>query len=151
MADSTRAPRGGSTALAALIHENRRVLELRLATASQLANVTGDIDGVGAVRGFLRDWHVIAIEDHLRSATSLHVVGTHDMRSWITSDLLVLNPDRSLVRTRNSIYGLGLAAETDLSAAHLMTIVGALKAWGLVDRYGLGLIRFEDSEADPDA
>jgi len=151
MSDSPGAPRGGSIALAGLIRENRHIIELRLATAAELTELTGEVEIVGRVKGFLRGWHVIAIDDHLRCATSLHVVGTYEMRSWITSDLLVLSPDRSLARTRNSTYGLGLAAETDLSAAHLVTIAGALKAWGLVDRYGLGLIRVDESEADSDA
>ena len=125
--------------LADLIREHRHMIELRLATPSELSAITGDVDVI-AYKGFVRGWQMIAIRDHLKDVTSLHVVGSFAMRSWITSDVLVLARDKSFVRTRNSVYALGKRAEADLSIAHLRTVARALRAWGLVDKYGLRLI-----------
>jgi hypothetical protein len=130
--------------LADLIRSNRHIIELRLASPADLASITGDVATVPVVKGFLRGWQIIAIRDHRENAASLHMVGSFAMRSWITSDLLRLTPDRSLVRTRNSYYGLGHRAETALSINHLRTVARALKAWGLVDRYGLEVMRDEE-------
>jgi hypothetical protein len=133
-----------SLGLADLIRENRHILELRLATPLELTAITGDIADVRAVKGFIRGWQAIAIRDHLEDVTSFHIVGFFAMRSWITSDLLRLSPDRSLVRTRNSLYALGQRAESALSIAHLRTVARALRAWGLVDRYGLAIVRDDE-------
>jgi hypothetical protein len=123
--------------LADLIGSNGHMIELRLAMPSELSAITGEFDVMGAYKGFVRAWQAIAIRDHLADVTTFHVVGSFAMRSWITSDLLMLERDRSFVRTRNSVYALGKRAESDLSIAHLRTVAQALKAWGLVDRYGL--------------
>lgn len=137
--------------LADLIRDRRHILELRLTTPAELGEITGGIDHGGGLKGYLRGWQAIAIVDHQADATTLHLVGYHSMRSWITSDLLVISPDRSLVRTRNSIYGLGGRAEADLSLSHLITVSRALQAWGLVDRYGLELARVDDIVERDDA
>ena len=130
--------------LADLVRSNRHIIELRMATPSELASITGDIADVPVVKGFLRGWQVIVIRDHREDVTSLHMVGSFAMRSWITSDLLRLAPDQSIVRTRNSYYGLGQRAEADLSLSHLHTVARALRAWGLVDRYGLEVVRDDE-------
>ena len=125
------------TSLDDLIRSNRRVIELRLATPSELASITGGVTGVTAVKGFLRGWQAITILDHQEKTFSLHLVGSFAMQSWITSGLLRLAHDRSIVRTRNSFYALGQRAVADLSISHLHTVARALKVWGLVERYGL--------------
>lgn len=130
--------------LADLIRSGRHIIELRLASPSELASITGAVAGVTAVKGFLRGWQVIAIHDHVDETTSFHMIGSFNLRSWITSDLRRLAPDWSIARTRNSLYALGQRAEADLSVSHLITVARALHAWGIVDRYGLDVMRDDD-------
>ncbi|WP_189041559.1 hypothetical protein [Aliidongia dinghuensis] len=127
------------------------MVELRLATPSELASVTGDFDEIGPYKGFVKGWQIIAIHDHLKNSTTLHIVGSFSMRSWITSDVLMLATDRSFARTRNSVYALGRRAEAGLSIAHLRTVARALKAWGLVEKYGLKILGDDELAEHDDA
>jgi hypothetical protein len=137
--------------LADLIRSNRHLVELRLAKPSEIAAVTTEFLAVGAIKGLIRHWQMIAIVDHKEATTSLHVVGLMMRTAWITSDVLRLTADGSFVRTRNSFYALGERAAFPPSIDILLTVAGALRAWGLDDRYGLDVVRGGELSGTGDA
>lgn len=128
-------------ALGEIIRRNRHLLEIGLATDPESTAVTGDVDSRGQLRGRIDSWRVIAIRDRVVPETTLHVLGHfHDARAWLTSPIAVLTADRSLVRTRNSLYELGSPAQGEPDITLLLHTAYALREWGLDRRYDLGVI-----------
>lgn len=71
-----------------LVRRNRDRLEVGLATAAEVAAVTGEVDASGMARGQIDDWHVVALRDRVADRVSLHMLGTHESgQAWITSDV----------------------------------------------------------------
>jgi hypothetical protein len=126
--------------LEALIRQNRHCIEIGIATADESAAVVGEVHVIGGVRGLIRDWHVIAIRDRVERTTSVHILGRKPpSRGWLTSDVMALTPDRSLARTQNSLYLLGEPAKEPPSTEMVLTVAGALRAWGYDSTYNLGV------------
>ncbi|GGF00236.1 hypothetical protein GCM10011611_02300 [Aliidongia dinghuensis] len=129
-----------------LILSSRRPLELRLAKESELGAITSAIDDAKPIKGVIHTWQAIAMVDPVAGAATLRIVGLFEACPWITSDARELSHDRSLVRTRNSVYALGHPVDGTLSPSHLRAVVWALDEWGLADRYGLELMSEIDIE-----
>jgi hypothetical protein len=105
-------------------------LELGFATEPEIGAVTGDVDSVGDPKGRIHDWRFLAVRDPVARQVTLHVFGRlQTSRSLLTSSVAVVTPDRSRVRTRNSLYELGAAAEGEPDPMLLPSIAAAL-GWG---------------------
>ena len=137
--------------LESLIRSNRHLVEICVATEDELAAVVGEVHVVGDVRGRIEDWHVIAIRDRVERTTSLHVLGRMPpSRGRLTSDVVTLAADRSIVRTQNSYYLLGDPAKDSPSIEMLLTVAGALRSWGYDAAYGLTISAAEPSRRSRD-
>lgn len=124
-----------------IVRRNRDLFEIGLATASELAAATGDVDSVGAPRGLIDGWHVIAFRDLSIGEASLHMLGyIRPGTGRITSDVVVLAADRSRVRTRNSLYLLGSPAVGEPDLPLLLLVAAVLRHWGIDQRYDLDVV-----------
>jgi len=124
--------------LDSIIRSNRHLVEVGVATEDELAAVVGEVHVIGDVRGEIEDWHVIAIRDRVERTTSLHVLGRMlHSRGRLTSDVVMLAAERSVVRTQNSVYLLGEPAQDLPTIEMLLTVAGALRSWGYDAAYGL--------------
>ncbi|HVS78341.1 MAG TPA: hypothetical protein VHE11_15485 [Steroidobacteraceae bacterium] len=124
-----------------LVRRHRDRLEIGLATAAELASVSGDVDAVDPPRGRIDGWHIMALRDRVVDSITLHVLGhVEDGRSWITSDVVVLASNRARVRTRNSLYLLGAQATGAPDLRLVLHAAYALRSWGYDERYDLGVL-----------
>jgi hypothetical protein len=141
MTDDSVFPEDLPTTLDQIVRRNRDLLSIGLATAAELAAVTGDVDTVGAPRGRIDDWRVTALRHRAIALNTLHVLGRyHDSRSWLTSNVAVISSDQARVRTRNSVYLLGRPATGEPDVRLLLHIAFVLRWWGLDQRYDLGVV-----------
>jgi hypothetical protein len=114
---------------------------VKLATVSEVAAVTGDVDTIGAPRGRIDGWHLIAFNHLSVGLATFHVLGyVRPGMARITSDVAVLAADRSHVRTRNSLYVLGSPAEGEPDIPLLLLVARVLRHWGFDQRYDLDVI-----------
>jgi hypothetical protein len=129
------------TTLDDIVRRNRDRFEVGLATAAELAAVTGGLDSPGTPRGRIDDWRVIALRHRAIHQTTLHLLGRfEDARAWLTSSVVAMAADHSRVRTRNSFYLHGLPAENEPDVTLLLHVAFVLRWWGLDQRYDLGVI-----------
>jgi hypothetical protein len=111
-----------------VLQNDRDLFEIGFATAAEVASVTGDVDALGASRGRIDDWRVIALRNHLLGRVTLHVVGLfQEGRTRMTSEVAVIADNRSIVRTRNSVYALGTPATAEPDATLLLTVAFMLR------------------------
>jgi hypothetical protein len=141
MTDDSVSPEDLPTTLDQIVRRNRHLFSIGLATAAELAAVTGDVDMVGAPRGRIDHWYVIAMRHQAIGLTTLHLLGHHhDSRAWLTSNVAVMAPDRARVRTRNSVYLLGEPATGEPDVTLLLRIAFVLRSWGIDGHYDLGVL-----------
>lgn len=118
-----------------IVRRNRDLFEVDFATEAELGAVTGGVDLFSRPRGRIDSWRVIALRDHVHPVVTLHVLGRfQDSRAWMTSPVAVMTPERSFVRTRNSLYALGEAAQGEPDITLLLHVAFVLRHWGL-DRH----------------
>jgi hypothetical protein len=109
---------------------NRHLVSIGLARDAELAGVTGGIDILTPVRGQIDDWHAVAIRYRFAGMVTVHILGRqlNALRS-ITSDIVVMTPDRRFVRTRNSLYRLVQPAVGEPSPDMVRHVERALLHW----------------------
>lgn len=102
--------------------------EMSFATRAEIAAVTGDLDTRGFSKGRIEQWRVISLRDCISGRVTLHVLGVfHHPWLRLTSPIAVLASDRSRVRTRNSLYELGIAAEGEADPILLLEVALSLR------------------------
>lgn len=111
-----------------------------MATVDKVAAVTDCAPSAGAAKGVIDDWRLVALRHRAARLVTLHILGRFDSYAWMTYYVPALSADRTRVRTKNSLYGLGQpgAGEPDLPL--LLHVAHTLKRWGLDEHYGLAVI-----------
>jgi hypothetical protein len=130
--------------LADIVRRNRDLFEVGLATAAEVAAVTGGVDAVAVPRGRLEWWRMVALRDHVARRVTLHVLGhLGPAHPCMTSEVAVLASDAAMVRTRNSVYLLGSEGQGEPDPLQLLHLAFTLHRWGLNSRYGLDVIEVD--------
>ena len=137
------------TTLDDIVRRNRHVLEIGLATASELAAVSGDVDTKGTPRARIESWHLIALRHRMLGRTTVHMLGHVRQAPWITSYVAVLAHDHSRVRTKNSLYKLRAEDHGEPGLILIFLVAATLRRWGLDDRYDLGVMPIPPHFAPP--
>lgn len=138
------------TKLDEIVRRHRERFEVGLATAAEQAAITGDVDTRATPRDTIKTWHLIALRDRTLGQTTMHVLGrVHPDVARITSYIAVLAPDRSHVRTKNSLYRLGPEGHGEPGLALIFLVAAALRRWGLDQHYDLGVIPVHPDWAPP--
>jgi hypothetical protein len=122
-----------------IVRTNRHLLEVGLATADEIAAVTGCVP-LGAAKGTIEDWRLVALRHRAAGLVTLNVLGRFDSYAWMTSYVAALSADRARVRTKNSLYGLGRPGAGEPDPPLLLHVAHTLKHWGLDEHYGLGVM-----------
>jgi hypothetical protein len=113
--------------------------DVRLATPSEIETLRGD-PGEGVIRGTIRDWHVVAIEN-LRHFTSAFILGVNaaNGHGYHTSTIVALDEGCGLVRTLNSLYILESRAEGDVPTPLVWLVCAAFHAQDSASGHLLGI------------
>jgi len=113
--------------------------DVRLATPSEIETLRGE-PGEGVIRGTIRDWHVIAIEN-LGCFTSAFILGVNadNGHGYHTSTIVALDEGRGLVRTLNSLYALENRAEGDVPTPLCWVVCAALHTQDATSGHLLGI------------
>lgn len=113
--------------------------DVRLATPEEIGSLYGD-PGEGGLRGTIRDWHVIAIENFGR-ITSAFILGVNadNGHGYHTSAIVALDEGRGLVRTLNSLYGLESRADGDVPTSLVWVVCAAFHAQDAASGHLLGI------------
>jgi len=113
--------------------------DVRLATPEEIRSLYGD-PGEGGLRGTIRDWHVIAIEN-LGRFTSAFILGVNadNGHRYHTSTVVALDEGCGLVRTLNSLYVLESRAEGDVPTPLVWVVCAALHEQNAASGHLLGI------------
>lgn len=116
--------------LSDLIRENRDMFQLDLADTSQIHEMRGHIDQHGPAKANVDPYWIIRIcanPDTANQQITYHLLGS----DVITSDLQVIDEEKHLVRTRNSIYALGQPGGLDIPLSAKMRVCAGLHFWNV--------------------
>ncbi len=113
--------------------------DVRLAMPSEIETLRGD-PGEGVIRGTIRDWHVIAIEN-LGHFTSAFILGVNadNGHGYHTSAIVALDEGCRLVRTLNSLYVLDSRADGDVPTSLVWVVCAAFHAQDAASGHLLGI------------
>ena len=141
MVDGNPSLEGLPARLEDIVRRNRHRFEVGLATAEEIADVTGRVAVAGREKGSIADWRIVALRHRPMKIITLHILGRFERwPAWFTSYVVALSVDRAHVRTKNSLYQLGRAANGEPEIVQLVHVAYVLKAWGLNDHYDLGVV-----------
>jgi hypothetical protein len=117
-----------------VIRKNREKFRLALATEDELAKLESNVPDA-SIRYTLRDWQVIMLHATLEDGAKIaspRLVGieVETGESWSTSHVISMDTDKSLVKTRNSLYRV-VGSRVGEDKLDLLHICIALHQWGL--------------------
>ena len=117
-----------------VIRKNREKFRLALATEDELAKLESNVPDA-SVRYTLTDWQVIMLHATLEDGAKIaspRLVGSvvETGESWITSHVISIDTDKSLLKTRNSFYRV-VGPRVGEEKLDLLNICIALHQWGL--------------------
>ena len=123
-----------------VIRKNREKFRLALATEDELAKLESNVPDA-SVRYTLTDWQVIMLHATLEDGAKIaspRLVGSvvETGESWITSHVISMDTDKSLVKTRNSFYRV-VGPRVGEEKLDLLNICIALHQWGLGSHFGV--------------
>jgi hypothetical protein len=139
--------------LSDIVRANTDRFAIGLATVDEIAALAGSIEPRRA-KDTIDEWRVIAFRtlnlqanvDHgsgaANSQLSLlgHSVGMSS--TWITSEVVRIDFDNSLVQTRNSLYHLGAKGIGEPPQHDLIQVCAATYAWGFGELVGAPMFFF---------
>ena len=123
-----------------IIQTNREIFRLAVATEDELAKLESNVPDA-SVRYTLTDWQVIMLHATLEDGAKIaspRLVGSvvETGESWITSHVISMDTDKSLVKTRNSFYRV-VGPRVGEEKLDLLNICIALHQWGLGSHFGV--------------
>lgn len=113
-----------------LIRANRHLFRLDLIDDAQTRELIGHIDSPGTPKRFVDPYWILRIcayPDTSREQISYHLLGTE----VITSDVQVVDKEKHLVRTMNSIYAIGDAGGPNVPLDVKLRVCAGLHWWGV--------------------
>lgn len=126
-----------------IIRAQRHECRLALATDGELAVLHMDLSDhtSSPVQHTLTDWQILMIHitgkaGGLTSFPKLLGHVQHTGQSWITSNVIGIDPKNCLVRTNNSTYRV-TGPRVDESGLDLLHVCATLNAWGVGPRFGV--------------
>lgn len=121
-----------------IIRQKRDEVSLRLAVDTEIEAMKADIIFDGVPRAVLDDWWLVAVEFHGHH-TDLILVGKRrdNEYPWVTSVVREIDLGRGVLRTENSMYGLGMRGTGEPASYLLMCVCAALTSWGLGESLGV--------------
>lgn len=135
----TQAPFGLPATLDEIVTRNRDRWQIGLATAAEIAALTGSICATpGEERDILADWRIVAIRDR-QMGDAMFILLADAVRAgtnWSTSLVKTVDFERCLARTRNSVYALAKRGEGEPPLLHRLHLCATLHAWGVGVAWG---------------
>lgn len=121
-----------------IIRKHRDEVSLRLASDSEIKAKKTDIIFDHEPRAIIDDWWLIAFDFHGRR-TDLVLLGNRrdNGHAWITSVAQEIDLERNILRTENSMYGLGAQSCGEPPGHLLLTVCAALHKWGMGEMLGV--------------
>jgi hypothetical protein len=125
------------TALDEIVTLERDTVEIGLATGQEIASLAAVIDcAPGAEKEILLDWRLVAV----RESGDLFITPLCDAArprsTWGTSKIVGIDLGHDFLRTKNSIYRLGVQGDGELPVPHILTFCGLLHEWGAGETLG---------------
>lgn len=130
----TSAPFGLPATLDEIVTRNRDRWRIGLATAAEIAALTGAVRATpGEERDLLVNWRLVAIRNRCMGETMIILLANAARAgtNWSTSLVKAVDFKRRLARTRNSVYALGNRGEGEPPLLHVLHLCATLHAWGV--------------------
>lgn len=116
--------------IGSLIRENRDFCHLDLADDTQISEMRGHIDSPGPAKMYVDPYWIIRICAYPKTAdeqVTYHLLSTE----VITSDVQIVDQEKLLVRTTNSIYAIGEHGGLDVPLGVKFRVCAGLHYWGV--------------------
>lgn len=122
--------------LSELIQRNRDKCKLDLATNEKLTSFSGHIDTTLPPKKLVDPYwfiHIQVMPGTIDAQNTVHLVGA----SVITSDVVLIDWQKKLVRTRNSFYAIGDAGSSDVPLEIKLCVCAGLHSWNVGSYLGV--------------